>query len=847
MWLISACLASGAALLWIGPLRGLAAYADPQLGVWPFALLFFATERMPLSLGSRRLAPGVGVSSGAMLLGLFYASPLDVLAGFALGSAAASLTRPLNVAQTALALAQFLLLGGVAFLVFRQMAPADAVLDWRAWAAAGAGIGIVVVARVATSVLTLTDARSALPAGVRDLGLAMLAAVASSSLGLLAVVLIRLDEYALAPLLLISAATMLLYRRMGRERQLRLAVEFLHGAGDALQGSRELETAIVQLLARARAMFSAEMAQLTIFPAAPGEKALRTTVHHDAQDEVMVAVDLGLLDDVLEAETDGVIIDRRTSPSAAEMLRLRGISDALVALLRGESRMLGSLLVGGHTDARPFDSRDLQLFQTLAIQTTTTLENGRLEQSIARLTELQEQLSHQAFHDSLTDLANRSLFGNRIDDALLRSGRAGKRLAVLFIDLDDFKGVNDTLGHATGDALLIGVAERLRGCLRRPDMAARLGGDEFAILLEELEDPAEAEIVAKRIFDGLKAPFDVAGHTVHVRASVGVAVADRDGDNASNLMRHADVAMYAAKAAGKDRCVVFAPGMESEIVSRHKLRSDLDQALATNQLVIHYQPIVHLQSGDVSGVEALVRWRHPHRGLVGPAEFIPMAEETGQILILGDFVLRRACATLLRWQARFPRLEPLTVSVNISARQLQQPMFVEWVVETVREVGLRPDSLVLELTETILLTDAASSIAKLQTLQRAGIRVAIDDFGTGYSSLSYLRRLPVDILKIAKPFVDDLVQSEPSGDFARAIVGIGSALRLSMVAEGIEAPGQITRLRELGCTHGQGYYLCHPVSAEEMEEILASGGIPQHRLGNGDAPADQVIQLRRSG
>jgi len=848
VWLISAWLISGAAVVWGTLLRGGAPYSSPYVSWWAFAPLIFVTEGLTLRLASRRTTPFSGISDGAVVFGLFFVAPVEMLAGLALGGVAASLTRrPFRVATSVFVVAQFALFSGATVVVFRLLAPANAALDWRSWVAAGVAVAVGVTGRMCSEALTIPHLRSAMRGVLEDFALGGLTAVSSACVGVLAVVLLRLDAFALMPLVLLAAAAAVLYRRLIRERQLRQAAEFLHGADDALQSSRELETAIVQLLRRARTMFSAEVAQLTIFPTAAGEKALRTTVRHDQADEVMIAVDLGQLDDVLEAETDGVIVDRRASPSAAEMLRQRGVDEALVGLLRGESRMLGSLLVGGHMDARTFDTRDLQLFQTLANQTTTTLENGRLEQSIARLTELQEQLTHQAFHDSLTDLANRSLFGDRIDSALVRSARAGKRLAVLFIDLDDFKGVNDTLGHAAGDALLVGVAERLRGCLRRPDMAARLGGDEFAILLEELEEPAEAEIVAKRIFEALKATFDVAGHPVHVRASVGLAVADKDGDNASNLMRHADVAMYAAKAAGKDRCVVFAPGMEADIVSRHKLRSDLDVALSTDQLVIHYQPIVDLVNGEVDGLEALVRWRHPHRGLVGPAEFIPTAEETGQILMLGDFVLRRACATLLRWQARFPRATPLTMSVNISARQLQQPMFVESVVETVREIGLRPESLVLELTESILLTDAASSIAKLETLQRAGIRVAIDDFGTGYSSLSYLRRLPVDILKIAKPFVDDLALAEPNGDFARAIVGIGTALRLSLIAEGIEAAGQITRLRELGCTHGQGYYLCHPVSAEEMEEILDGGGIPPNRLGEGEHAEPDVIQLRRSG
>jgi diguanylate cyclase (GGDEF)-like protein len=842
LWWVSLVLLAPSALLWLR-LLPLGALASPELPWWGLALLFFTIERAPLSPGAVRSLPAVVASSGLVVVGLFNASPASLFAGAVLGSTGAALTRrPLRPRHTLVELVASLLVMALAVSLGRPFV--SGVHAWQAWAFAGAAAVLVALGRAGTLALIAPE-RNALLTMREDAGMALLLTVASACLGLITVILIGADPLSLILVLLSGAAILAVYRRLWSERQQRIAVEFLQGAGDALQRSRELETAVVQLLRKARVMFSAEIAQLTIFPTIAGEKALRSTVRHAGDEEVMTAIDLGQLDDVLEADTDGAIIGPRSSPAAADMLDRRGVREAMVALLRGQSRMLGSLFVGGHVDARPFDGRDLQLFQTLAIQTTTTLENGRLERSIARLTELQAQLTHQAFHDSLTDLANRALFEERLDHALARSEQAGKRVAAIFIDLDDFKGVNDTLGHATGDALLIGVAERLRGCLRRPDTAARLGGDEFAVLLEDLGEPAEAAIVARRIFDALREPFDVSGHTVAARASLGVAVADISGDNASNLMRHADVAMYAAKAAGKDRYVMFAPGMEAEIVSRHRLRTDLDRALLEGELMLHYQPIVHLCSGDVLGLEALVRWHHPQRGLVGPLEFVPLAEQTGQILQIGDLVLRSACARLLRWQARFPRAEPLTVSVNISALQLQQPMFVESVMEVVRSEGLQPESLVLELTESILLEDASSSIAKLETLRRTGIRIAIDDFGTGYSSLSYLRRLPVDTLKIAKPFVDDLALDVPEGDFARAIIGIGGALRLNLVAEGIESAAQVARLVELGCAQGQGYHLCEPVRPDQVDEFLARRNALADRVASGVHDVGQVIQLPR--
>jgi diguanylate cyclase (GGDEF)-like protein len=518
----------------------------------------------------------------------------------------------------------------------------------------------------------------------------------------------------------------------------------------------------------------------------------------------------------------------------------------MVALLRGRSRIVGSLMVGSHVSGRSFDQRDLHLFQSLAIQTSSTLENGRLVQSIARLTQLQEQLSHQAFHDSLTDLANRSLFTDRIDHALLRRIRTGKPVAVLFIDLDDFKAVNDTLGHSAGDQLLVGVAERLRSSLRRPDTAARLGGDEFAVLIEDIESPAEAQAVADRIFEGLVEPFPIAGQAVIVHASIGVAISDDDTDGASSLMRHADVAMYAAKGAGKNRHVLFVAGMEAEIVARHRLRADLERAVSADEFGVHYQPIFNIADGRLVATEALVRWRHPTRGMVAPDDFIATAEETGVILALGSRVLRKACTATRRWQEAYPTDTPLWVSVNISARQLQQPGFVDEVLEVVAESGLPASSLVLELTESIVLegANAGASIAKLAELKRAGIRIAIDDFGTGYSSLSYLRRLPVDILKIAKPFVDDLSNSEDEGDFARAIVGIGSALRLTMIAEGIENAEQLATLRVLGCHLGQGYHLSHPITATAIERLLSDGGAGGALLAL--PPAAPILRVTRA-
>ena len=848
LWLASAGLLVAAFGLWVGVVRLLPVYAMPRLPWWSLVALFFAADRWPLTVNVRRGTPALGMASAPLIIGLFFTTPLDLLFAYAAGvTASTALRRPGSPVQALFAIAQFVVLAGLSEIVFHVGPVATEGFGWSSWIAAGAAVSVLVLGNTAAMIVFDHHAdRLQWRELSAKLGYALGGAVASACFGLIAVEFIHFTISGLVVEGVLAAILLAAYRVYVAEHQERLALEFLHGAGDAL-GSRELESAIVQLLRRARAMFSAEMAQLTIFPSATGEKAFRTTVHAEKADVVMEPLDLVNVDDVLEAERDGVIVERhKSSPATADMLARRGINEAMVALLRGETRLLGALLVGGHVDSRNFDARDLQLFQSLAIQTSATLENGRMERSIARLTELQEQLTHQAFHDSLTGLANRTLFGDRIDHALLRAARIDRSIAVLFIDVDDFKGVNDTLGHAAGDALLVGIAERLRSSLRRPDTAARLGGDEFAVLLEDVKDASEAEVVAKRIYENLRAPFDVIGQSVSARVSIGVAVSDGDTDSASSLMRHADVAMYSAKGSGKDRYVLFAPGMDRAIVSKHNLRSELEHAIAAEQLVVHYQPVVDLDSGDIVAIEALVRWRHPQRGLVPPGEFVPMAEETGLILPLGDFVLRTACRTLLRLRERYPRARPLYVTVNISARQLQQPLFVENVLAAVAESGIPPESLVLELTETILLEDAAH-IDKLESLRRHGIRIAVDDFGTGYSSLSYLRRLPVDTLKIAKPFVDDLAVDEEHTDFARAIVGLGSALRLNLVAEGIERPEQITQLRKLGCKLGQGFYLSRPVAIDEIELLLKHGRIDPGLMDPEGALEPQVIPLRRPG
>jgi diguanylate cyclase (GGDEF)-like protein/PAS domain S-box-containing protein len=430
---------------------------------------------------------------------------------------------------------------------------------------------------------------------------------------------------------------------------------------------------------------------------------------------------------------------------------------------------------------------------------------------------LEEQLSHQAFHDSLTGLANRLLFRDRVEHALELTRRHERLVAVLFIDLDDFKTINDSLGHAAGDDLLIAVARRLLACLRPEDTCARLGGDEFAVMLENIHDPEAAVLVARRILDALGEPLVLFGSPVNVEASVGIALGSSDLTT-SEILRNADLAMYRAKSEGKSRYALFEPAMHTQVLDRLALKAELQRSVSAGEFELHYQPIVALQTGRVVGVEALVRWRHPQRGLVYPDEFIALAEETGLILPLGRLVLGLACRQVRRWQKLGH--EDLGVSVNLSAKQLASRHLASEVAVALDEAVLAPSALTLEITESVLMLDSQGVIARLEELKSLGVRIAIDDFGTGYSSLNYLRQFPVDALKIAKPFIDGLGSSREGERLARAILRIGATLKLDTVAEGIEEEPQCDLLRKLKCDYGQGYLFSRPVPAVDLEPIL---------------------------
>jgi diguanylate cyclase (GGDEF)-like protein/PAS domain S-box-containing protein len=433
---------------------------------------------------------------------------------------------------------------------------------------------------------------------------------------------------------------------------------------------------------------------------------------------------------------------------------------------------------------------------------------------------LEEQLTHQAFHDPLTQLANRALLSNRVEHARARSLRDGKPCAVLLLDLDDFKAINDSLGHSAGDQVLIEVARRLETCVRAGDTAARLGGDEFAVLLEDTPDAARALEVAQRIAVALRPPVKLDRREAFLTASMGLALSSPE-EGEGEILGNADVALYLAKEKGKGLCETFEPGMRMAVVRRIALEADLRRALDRRELLLHYQPIVDLSTGRPVGAEALLRWQHPERGLLPPLEFIPLAEESGLIVPIGYWVLEEACRGAARWPRRSA---PLHVSVNLSARQLQEPDLVDRVREALRAARLEPSRLILEITESLIMLETRTIIPRLRALKTLGLRLAIDDFGTGYSSLAYLQNLPVDVLKIDQSFIRGRTPSGSKGlsPLARGIVDLGKAMHLVMVGEGIERPEEADALRVSGCELGQGYHFSRPVPEKDFERFLES-------------------------
>lgn len=495
-----------------------------------------------------------------------------------------------------------------------------------------------------------------------------------------------------------------------------------------------------------------------------------------------------------------------------------------VPLINPDGLTLGTLCVLDHVP-RDLSNEQQKALRIVALQVVTQLELRRnlkvLKQSIIHRKQSQELLRHNAFHDQLTNLPNRVLFMERLTHTLkFRRRRKNYLFAVLFIDLDRFKLVNDSLGHMVGDELLIAIARCLESCLRPKDTVARFGGDEFAILLKNLKDVNDAIGVVRRIQEQLKLPFKLNGQEVFTSISVGIALNTIDYERPEDLLRDADTAMYRAKALGKARYEVFNSAMHDHVSTLLQLENSLQRAVERQELQIHYQPIVFLETGRITGFEALVRWQHPDRGLIFPNDFISIAEETGVIIPIGYWVLREVCRQMRTWQLRFPE-NSLTISVNLSSKQFLQADLVTQISQILQETGLDSRYLKLEISESVIMENPESATVMLLQLKDLGFELHMDDFGTGYSSLSYLHRFPFDLLKIDRSFISRMDVNGKDLEIVRAMITLARNLNIDVIAEGLETAEQLAQLRALQCKYGQGYFFSKPVDQEVAEALIA--------------------------
>jgi diguanylate cyclase (GGDEF)-like protein len=823
IWLYVLALAALAAGTFAAFIHDQAPLAEPHLAWWVLAPLFLVAEACVVHLQFRRSAHSFSLADIPFVLALVFASGGAFVVAALLGAGAVWAFRRLPLVKLSFNLAQLALAACVAVVILRAVAGAADDVGPPIW------IGVY-LATLASGALTILCIAGAIAIAEGDVKMATLrqmfamdgvVTLTNTSIGLAAALVLAADARALPILLVPAVSAFAIYRAYVSERQRHEKLEFLYEANKTLSRSPEMAEAIEGLLARSLEAFRSEIAEVILVGSdtvplrttrGPGNE--RVTMREADPD---IAAELGAL-------VDGdVPVVSLVPPFQNERLReffeQRGIRHAMVAMLPGEQRTIGTIMLANRFGLeRGYTPDDLRLLEALANNASVALQYDRLEQAVTKLRRLQDQLHHQAYHDPLTDLPNRALFMERVREEIASRQAA---VAVLFVDLDDFKIVNDSLGHSVGDALLVSVAGRPRACVRPQDVVARLGGDEFAIMLPGVDEtPIDAEHVATRILRAFNAPLEAGDERVSIHLSIGIADTWSSGGDGDRLIRDADVAMYHAKSTGKGRFEFFDPAMAAAILRRHDMKEELLKALEREQIVVQYQPIVSLATGRISAAEALVRWEHPVRGLVPPSEFIPLAEETGLILSLGRHVLKEACAQCRRWREADPHADPLRMHVNLSAAELRAETLVAEIGQVLDEAEIPPTQLVLEITESQLLDDATGSAERFAELRALGVRIALDDFGTGYSSLSYLHSLPLDALKIAKPFVDGLTGGGREAGFVSMIIDLAKTLELEVIAEGIETSAQLEALRDLGAALGQGFLLGRPSAA-------AAGSLPR--------------------
>ena len=816
VWGVTAALAAAAVATYVGGVRQLEAPDAPfDIAWWALALVFFAVELCVVRVHVRRNAYSLTLGELPFVLGLFFVSPPVLIAARLIGAGAAlavapgARQRPVKLVFNLSLFALTACLGAVLFhaLAGPGVLGSTGIIAAFATTAAMALLDAVVI----FVVLELSGGRLRPRKLLEALAFATVIAITNTSLALAGVAVLGTAP-ALGFLLVAPACALVFaYRAYVKARRDHASLAFLYETTRAVHRSTELDSALIGLLEQARSVFRADLAEIVLF-SPRSEAALRTTLGPGEERELLRPVDRESAERAAALYGGPVLVTRARQRRGFRTGRQDELKDAMLAPIRNEDGVLGTLLVANRLgDVGRFGADDIRLFETLANHAGVALE----------LIELDEQLRQQAFYDSLTGLPNRALFRDRVEHALALTRADETRPAVLFLDLDDFKTINDSLGHAAGDQLLVTVAARLRSCIREADTAARLGGDEFGILVENVRDTSDPAILAERVIAALAEPVTVEGKEITVTASTGIAVSAGRREDAADLLRDADAAMYRAKKAGKGRYEIFEPSMHAAALRRLELKADLQSAVERGELALLYQPIVDLETSRTQELEALIRWRHPVRGLVAPAEFIGLAEETGLIVEMGAWAIGEACRQAKLWQDAARGDAPIGVSVNLSPRQLQEPSLVAVVAAALAASRLDPRALTVEITETVLMERTELVVERLNGLRALGVRIAIDDFGTGYSSLSYLTRFPVDTIKIAKPFIDEIDSESRNSALADAIIRMSDSLGLRTIGEGIERAAQRNRLQELGCELGQGYLFAAPMSPTEVRDLLS--------------------------
>jgi diguanylate cyclase (GGDEF)-like protein len=812
---------------------------------WAVAVPFFLAEVYVVHLYFRKQAHTISATEIGLLLALFFASPAALLVGQLVGAGVAlAVVRRQNPVKLAFNLAELSLANGLALLVFRSLVDPGTNRVW-VWVAAlaAAALAHAVGHRLVTTVMALAEGRLTTPGATRTLISSMLGALAMSSLGLLAVELLVTEPWAIVLLAGPVLACGISLRAYWRQREERERVEFLYESMRATQGAPEFGLAVGQLLVASRRLLRADYAEIVLLSPTPGEPHLRSVSGPKGetlmQRDATTRLDEVALGHVRDAGHPMLLPRRREAHPLDAYLAARGICDAIVGPLSSEKGVMGLIVVGGRlSDVSTFSHQDLSLFETFSGHASVLLENGRLERSLAHVTELKEELSHQAYHDALTGLPNRLLFSQRVGDSLA-AGLDLTTHAVLFLDLNRFKEVNDNWGHAAGDELLQQVAVRLRDCVRPMDTAARLGGDEFAVLLPDTTED-EAEVVAERVVEALHAPFTLgAGHQAVVRASVGIAATGPDALSAEDLLRNADLAMYTAKT-DERRQSHYQPALHARLRRDRETAQALEKAVERGEILAHFQPVVSLADGSIQAFEALARWQHPERGLLAPAEFLGIAEECGLIADIGAGVRHHAFRCANDWQDAHPDAGALGLWVNVSPAELTSHRLIEDLALALTRARFDARRLTVEITESTVIRDEEGAHRAMRQLREIGVHLSIDDFGTGYSSLSRLAEFPIEMLKIPKPFVDRLVGERPDATFVDAILRLAGSLGLTVCSEGIEHAAQARTLTRMGCGLAQGYLYAKPLPEKDVLRLLRSsasaGRVPSVRVAGGGAP-----------